>query len=260
MPSSHVQIPMTDGAADAFVTYPDGDGPHPAVLLYMDIFGVRPVLEAMARELAEHGYYVLVPNLFYRHGPAPVVELPELIDSESRPALVEKLMPLLAEHTADRARADAEDYLAFLDEQPAVGAGKVAVVGYCMGGVLAIRTAAAFPDRVSAAASFHPGKLVTDEPGSPHRLLLDVAATSDRSAGSTLAAVHIGHADGDMTPEALDELDGALDAAGLEYTSEVYPGAVHGFTMADTTAFDAAALQRHWDRLLPLLERTIRVG
>lgn len=244
---------MADGAADAFVTYPDGDGPHPAVLLYMDIFGVRPVLEGMARELAEHGYYVLVPNLFYRHGPAPVVELPERIDNESRPALVEKLMPLLAAHTVDRARADAEDFLAFLDEQAAVRPGAVAVVGYCMGGVLAIRTAAAFPDRVSAAASFHPGNLVTDASDSPHRLLRDVAATSGRSAGSTLAAVHVGHADGDMTPEALDELERAFASAGLEYSSEVYPGAMHGFTMADTTAFDASALQRHWDRLLPLL-------
>ncbi|MGV8874060.1 MAG: dienelactone hydrolase family protein [Rhodococcus sp. (in: high G+C Gram-positive bacteria)] len=242
MPGTHVQIPMTDGTADAFVAYPDGDGPYPAVLLYMDIFGLRPVLEGMARELAEHGYYVLVPNLFYRHGPAPVVELPERIDNESRPALVEKLMPLLAEHTVDQARSDADDFLAFLDEQAAVRPGTVAVAGYCMGGVLAIRTAAAFPDRVSAAASFHPGKLVTDAPDSPHRLLGDVTA-----------AVHVGHADGDMTPEALDELERAFVAAGLEYSSEVYPGAMHGFTMADTAAFDAAALQRHWDRLLPLL-------
>ncbi|MDZ7930846.1 MAG: dienelactone hydrolase family protein [Rhodococcus sp. (in: high G+C Gram-positive bacteria)] len=244
MPSTHVQIPMTDDVADAFVAYPDGEGPHPAVLLYMDIFGVRPVLEDMARKLAEHGYYVLVPNLFYRHGPAPVVALPERIDNEARPALVEKLMPLLAGHTTERSRADAEDFLAFLDEQAAVRPGKVAVTGYCMGGVLAIRTAAAFPDRVSAAASFHPGNLVTDKPDSPHLLLGDVTA-----------AVHIGHADGDMTPEALDELERAFAVTGLDYTSEVYPGAAHGFTMADTTAFDEAALQRHWDRLLSLLGR-----
>lgn len=212
----------------------------------MDIIGIRPVLEEMARELAGHGYYVLVPNLFYRHGPAPLVELPAHIDAESRAALFPRLVPMLKEHTTDRALRDADAYVDFLTTRPEVSPGPVAAIGYCMGAALAMRTAAAHPGRVAAVAGFHPGKLVTDAPDSPHLLAPDLAAE-----------VHLGHAEHDMTPEALDELDRALGAAGLRYTSEVYPGAAHGFTMADTSAFSAAALRRHWDRLLPLLARTL---
>lgn len=115
-----------------------------------------------------------------------------------------------------------------------------------MGAVLAIRTAAAHPDQVAAVAGFHPGNLVTVAPDSPHRLVPKLAAQ-----------VHLGHAENDMTPKAISELNQALDAAGVGYTSETYPGTVHGFTMSDTDAFNPSALQRHWDRLLPLLDRTL---
>ncbi|MFJ8313011.1 MULTISPECIES: dienelactone hydrolase family protein [unclassified Streptomyces] len=246
MPIKTLQIPTTDGQADAFAAFPDRGERHPGVLLYMDIFGVRPELEEKARELAEHGYYVLVPNLFYRHGPAPVIELPEHIGEETRPALVTQLMPLVKAHTTERALRDADAYLRFLTTQPEVSAGPVAVIGYCMGGVLAMRTAAAHPDQVAAVAGFHPGNLVTDAPDSPHRLVPKLTAQ-----------VHLGHAENDMSPEAIRELDQALDATGVGHTSEVYPGALHGFTMSDTDAFNPSALQRHWDRLLPLLDRTL---
>ncbi|UKY54846.1 dienelactone hydrolase family protein [Streptomyces inhibens] len=246
MPTKTLQIPTTDGRADAFAAFPDRGERHPGVLLYQDAFGVRPVLREMARELAGHGYYVLVPNLFYRHGPAPVIELPEHIGEEVRPAVFAQLMPLIEAHTTERALSDADTYLRFLTTQPEVSAGPVAVMGYCMGGVLAMRTAAAHPDQVAAVAGFHPGNLVTDAPDSPHRLVPKLTAQ-----------VHLGHAEGDMTPEAISELNQALDAAGVGHTSEIYPGTVHGFTMSDTDAFNPAALQRHWDRLLPLLDRTL---
>lgn len=212
----------------------------------MDAIGLRPVLKEMARELAEHGYYVLVPNLYYRHGPAPVVELPEHIGEDIRPAVFAQLMPLVQAHTTERALRDADAYLSFLTTQPEVSAGPVAAIGYCMGAALAMRTATAHPDKVAAVAGFHPGFLVTDAPDSPHRLVSKLTAQ-----------VHIGLAEGDLTPEALSELNQALDAAGVGYTTEVYPGTVHGFTMADTDAFNPSALQRHWDRLLPLLDRTL---
>lgn len=215
----------------------------------MDIFGVRPVLEERARELAGHGYYVLVPNVFYRQGPAPVAELPEHIGEEARPTVVEQVFPLFEAHTTERALRDADAYLRFLTTRPEVRPGPVAAIGYCMGAVLAMRTAAAHPDQVAAVAGFHPGNLVTDAPDSPHRL-----------APKLTAQVHLGHAEKDMTPEALSELHQALDAAGVGYTSETYPGAAHGFTMSDTDAFDPSALQRHWDRLLPLLDRTLSAG
>ncbi|MCX4999567.1 dienelactone hydrolase family protein [Streptomyces longwoodensis] len=241
MPTKTLQIPTADGQADAFAAFPEHDGQHPGVLMYTDGFGIRPVLREMARELAGHGYYVLVPHLFYRHGPAPVTELPEHIGEEARPAVLARLMPLIEAHTADRVLRDADAYLRFLTAQPEVGAGPVAVTGYCIGGLLATRTAAAHPGRIAALAAFH-GPVGADGPGSLSRIT---------------AEVHFGHAESDVTPEALGELDKALDAAGVGYTSEIYPGTVHGFTMSDTDAFDPAALRLHWDRLLPLLGRTL---
>ncbi|MFF3603772.1 dienelactone hydrolase family protein [Streptomyces sp. NPDC002463] len=238
MPIKTLQIPTADGKADAFAAFPDHGERHPGVLMYADGFGIRPVLRDMADELASHGYYVLVPNLFYRHGPAPVVELPEHIGEEERPAVFARLMPLIEAHTAARALSDADAYLRFLTAQPEVGAGPVAVTGYCFGGLLAMRTAAAHPDQVAAVAAFH-GPVGADGPD----LFSEVTAR-----------VHLGHAEGDLTPEALGELNRALDAAGVDHTSEIYPGTVHGFTMSDTDAFSASGLKRHWDRLLPLLE------
>jgi len=246
LPTKTVRIPTPDGRADAFAAFPDRGGRHPGVLLYPDAFGVRPVLEEMARELAGHGYYVLVPNLYYRHGPAPVIELPAHIGEEIRPAVFARLMPLIEAHTTERALRDADAYLGFLTVQPEVGAGPVAVIGYCVGAVLAMRTAAAHPGRVAAVAGFHPFFLVTDAPDSPHRSFAELTAH-----------VHLGLAEGDMTPESTSKLNQALDAAGVDHTCEIYPGTVHGFTMSDTDAFNPSALRRHWDRLLPLLGRTL---
>jgi carboxymethylenebutenolidase len=241
MPIKTLRIPTAAGHADAFAAFPDGGERHPGVLMYADGFGIRPVLREMARELAGRGYYVLVPNLFYRHRPAPVIELPEYIGAEVRPAILAELMPLIEAHTAERVRSDADAYLEFLTTRPEVGAGPVAVTGYCIGGLLAVRTAVAHPGRVAAVAAFH----------------APVGADGPDSLAKLTAEVHLGHAEGDLTPEALGELDQALSASGVDYTSEIYPGTVHGFTMSDTDAFDPAALQRHWDRLLPLLDRTL---
>ncbi|MFE9839203.1 dienelactone hydrolase family protein [Streptomyces sp. NPDC005551] len=241
MPTTMLHIPTADGRADAFAAFPDGGERHPGVLMYADGFGIRPVLREMARELAGHGYYVLVPNLFYRHGPAPVIELPEHIGEEVRPAVFAQLMPLIEAHTAERALSDADAYLRFLTARHETGAGPVAVTGYCIGGLLAVRTAAAHPGQVAAVAAFH----------------APVGADGPDSLAGLTAQVHLGHAEGDMTPGALAELNQALDAAGVGYTSEVYPGTTHGFTMSDTDAFDPAGLKRHWDRLLPLLDRNL---
>ncbi|GGU82378.1 dienelactone hydrolase [Streptomyces litmocidini] len=244
MPIKTLQIPTPDGRAEAFAAVPDHGERHPGVLMYADGFGIRPALRETARELAGHGYYVLVPHLFYRHGPVPVVELPEHIGEEVRPAIFARLMPLIQAHTPERVLRDADAYLGFLTAQPEVDAGPVAVTGYCIGGLLAMRTAAAHPGRVAAVAAFH-APVGADGP--------------DLFAGLT-AQVHLGHAEGDMTPGALAELNRSLDAAGVDHTSEIYPGTSHGFTMSDTDAFSASGLKLHWDRLLPLLDRTLGGG
>ncbi|MCX4654945.1 dienelactone hydrolase family protein [Streptomyces microflavus] len=246
-----LHIPTADGRADAFAAFPDtfpgafpGGGRHPGVLMYADGFGIRPVLREVARELAGHGYYVLVPNLFYRHGTAPVIELPEYIGEEARSGVLAQVMPLIQEHTTERVLSDADAYLRFLTAQPEVAPGPVAVTGYCIGGLLATRTAAAHPGHVAALAAFH----------------APVGAADPEALAEITAQVHFGHAEGDLTPEALRELNKALDAAGVDHTSEIYPGTVHGFTMSDTDAFDPAGLRRHWDRLLPLLKGVLANG
>ncbi|MFC8130950.1 dienelactone hydrolase family protein [Streptomyces sp. NPDC057302] len=246
MPTKTLTIPTTDGQADAFAAFPDGGGRHPGVLLYPDVFGPRPELEEKARELAAHGYYVLVPNLFYRHGPAPVIELPEHISNDVRPEIFAQLIPLVEAHTTERILGDADAYIGFLTTQPEVGAGPVAAIGYCIGAALAMRTATAHPGQVAALAGFHPGFLVTEAADSPHLRVPDLTAQ-----------VHLGLAEGDLTPEAISELNKAFDAAGVDYTTEVYPDTLHGFTMSDTDAFSPTGLQRHWDRLLPLLDRAL---
>ncbi|MCG7524522.1 dienelactone hydrolase family protein [Streptomyces sp. OfavH-34-F] len=244
MPTKTLRIPTPDGQADAFAAFPERGERHPGVLMYADAFGIRPVLRDMASELAGHGYYVLVPNFLYRNGPTPVIDLPERIGEEVRPALIAQLMPMIEAHTTERVLSDADAYLRFLATQPEVGAGPVAVTGYCIGGLLATHTAAAHPGQVAALAAFH----------------APVGAAGPDALAAITAQAHFGHAESDLTPHALDELNRALDAAKLDYTSEVYPGTVHGFTMSDTDAFDSAGLRRHWDRLLPLLDRTLRHG
>ena len=243
-----LDIPTRDGTADAYLVHPDDRSPHPAVLLYMDAFGLRPRLKAMADRLARNGYTVLVPNLFYRHGRAPLVELPDLIDTFERPDLFRQIMPFMRALTPQAAERDADAYLRRLADCPEAADGPVGVTGYCMGARLALRTAGTHPDRVAAVAGFHGGRLATDSPDSPHLV-----------AGRVTAEAYFGHADRDpsLPPEQIERLEKALTEAGVRHRCEVYPGARHGFTQADTSAYDAEAAERHWTELLALLDRAL---
>ncbi|MCL8010189.1 dienelactone hydrolase family protein [Streptomyces sp. AS02] len=245
--ATDVDVPTEDGVADAYLAHP-GDGlPRPGVLLYQDAFGLRPHLRSMADRLAEAGYTVLVPNVFYRHGRSPVFELPEFIDPAARPELWEKIVPVMQSLTPELAMRDAGAYLRWMAQRPEVADGPVALTGYCMGARLALRTAGAYPERVAAAAGFHGGQLATDAPDSPHLV-----------AEHVTAELYFGHADADhsMPPEQMERLAGALTAAGVRHRYEVYEGAHHGYTQADTSAYDRAAAERHWAALLDLLKRT----
>ncbi|MGO4616820.1 dienelactone hydrolase family protein [Nocardia sp. 2YAB30] len=246
-----VDIPTPDGAADAYMVYPDDGAPHPGVLLYMDGFGLRPSLRTMADHIAAHGYTVLAPNVFYRHGRAPVVKLPDFIDPAQRPEIFQQLVPMIVELTPDLVARDAGAYLGWLAGFSRTADGPVGVTGYCMGGALALRAAAAFPDWVAAAAGFHGGPLVTDAADSPHL-----------SVGTITAELYYGHAGADVKqyPEQFDRFEKALEAAGVRYTCEVYEGAQHGYTQADTAAYDAAATEHHWRELLALFDRTLQPG
>ena len=243
-----VDIPTRDGVADAYFVRPDGDRPAPGVIIYQDAFGLRPRLTGMADRIAERGYAVLVPNLLYRGGRSPQADLSALADPDRRGEVFGKLMPMVMALTNDLIVSDARAYLDFLAAQDGVAPGAVALVGYCMGGMNAIRTAEAYPDRIAAVGSFHAGRVVTDQPDSPHLRV-----------GEITAELYLAHADHDrsMTPEQISTLEAALDRAGVRYTSERYEGAQHGFTMADTAAYDEAAEKRHWTNLFALLDRAL---
>ncbi len=247
--TSTVDIDTPDGTADAFLAAPEGRGPYPAVLFYMDAFGPRPRLEEMATRIADQGYVVLVPHVFYRQGRAPLLDTTKLMDPDERGKLFSTLMPWMKQLTPERAMQDADAYVDYLLAHDEVGDGPIGVTGYCMGGALALRTAAHRPEQVAAAAAFHPARLVSDAPDSPHLLV-------DRLK----AEVYVASADNDqgMTPEQQQKLDESLTEARVTHTCEQYDGAAHGFTMADTAVYDEAATERHWDALLPLLARRLK--
>jgi carboxymethylenebutenolidase len=245
MPSSTIDIKTADGVADAYLTRAESGEARGGVLLLMDAFGLRVVIEEMADRIAAEGYVVLAPNLFYRDGRAPLFEMPDLTDPEQRAAFFEKLRPLTGSLTRERLEADGRAYLDRLAQETP---GRVALSGYCMGARIGWRIATAYPDRVAALGGFHAGGLVTDAPDSPHR-----------SADQLRAELYFGHADNDPSnsPEQIKALQDALDAAGISYRSEVYAGAAHGYTMADTAAFDEAARERHFSALYALLTRAL---
>jgi len=242
-----VDITTGDGVADAYLAHPSDGLPRPGVLLYMDAFGLRPHLKSMADRLAEAGYTVLLPNVFYRHGRTPVFDLPEFIDPSARPQMWQQIGPVMQSLTPELAMRDADAYLRWLADSPLVADGPVALTGYCMGARLALYTAGTYPQRVAAAAGFHGGGLATDAPDSPHRV-----------AEHVTAELYFGHADedGSMPPEQQRLLEETLTAAGVRHRCEVYPGAHHGYTQADTAAYDKEGDERHWAALLDLLERT----
>ncbi|MFD0398148.1 dienelactone hydrolase family protein [Kitasatospora sp. NPDC127121] len=243
-----VDIPTADGTADAYLAHPDDGRAHPGVILYMDAFGLRPQLKDMADRLAQAGYAVLVPNAYYRNGRAPVVELPPLIDLEKDPTIFQQIGPLLLSLTPEVTARDADAYLRWLADSPLVSDGPVGLTGYCRGALLALWTAASHPDRIAAIAGFHGGNLATDAPDSPHL-----------GASRITAEVYFGHADEDpsMPAEQIERLAEAFTAAGVRHREEVYPGAAHGYTQADTTRYDAVADARHWEAVLDLFKRTL---
>ncbi len=245
MPSRDVSIPAKEGTIDAILITTDGDGPWPGVIMLADALGPRPQVYAMAQRVADNGYAVLVPNPYWRGGKAPVVNPDaDFANEKDRNEIMAQMMSLTPERIADDAGAEGE----FLAAQPEVAAGKFGVTGYCMGGGMALRFAAARPDLIGAAASYHGGMLATDAPESPHHLLKHVSAE-----------LYFGHADKDelMDDAAIERFEKALKESGKAFTSELYPDAPHGFAVPGRDTFRADAAERHYETMVGLFDRAL---
>ena len=166
-----IDIKTRDGICDVFIAYPDENDLYPGVLFYMDGFGPRTYLYEMAKTIASYGYYVLLPNLLYRVRRAPVVDVKYPVRPQDMPEVIKLLMPLFKTYDPESGVQDAKAFFDFSYHQKQVRPGKIGITGYCMGGGLAVRTAARYPDRVAAVACFHAAKLATDAPDSPHKFL-----------------------------------------------------------------------------------------
>lgn len=243
-----IEIPAADGAAEAVVARPEGEGPFPGVILFMDAIGLRPRIEEMADRIASWGYVVLAPNTFYRSGTAAeTTPTTDLRDPEERAAYGKVSGGYLAELTGARMEADLPYYVSALRAIEGVDPGPIGVTGYCMGARFSTRAAGLEPS-VAACGGFHGAELVTADEDSPHT----------RIAGAS-ADFAYGHADQDKLnpPEAIATLEASLAAAGLQAQSEVYPDAPHGFTMSDTSSYQEAGAERHFVELRALFDRAL---
>jgi len=240
-----VQIATPDGTSDCYFASPS-KGKHPGVLMWPDIKGLRPTFKAMGKRLAMAGYAVLVVNPFYRDATAPVAgNSPDFSDPDTRKILIGMARKL----TQDASMSDARAYIKFLDAQSSVDTGrKIGTCGYCMGGPLIMRTAAAEPARIGAAASFHGGRLVHSGEDSPHLLI-------PRSPAHVLHAVAAN--DDAKQPEAKTILAAAYKAANIPAEIEVYKDTLHGWCPPDSTVYNEVQAEKAWARMLALFERAL---
>jgi carboxymethylenebutenolidase len=242
---SDIEIKTPDGTCDAYVVHPV-KGRHPAVLIWPDIFGLRPTFKQMGKRLAESGYTVLVINPFYRTKKAPTApEHPDFNDPPTRQAL----FALAGTLSPTTALTDATAFVGYLNKHPSVDTKrKMGTTGYCMGGPFVFRTAAAFPDRVGGAATFHGGGLVTDKPESPHLLIPKMKAHF---------LIAIAENDDQQQPEAKTVLKEAFAKANLPAEIEVYAGAKHGWCPPDSQVYNAEQAEKAWGRMQVLFKTAL---
>lgn len=240
-----VEIATKDGKTTTFIVHPERDGPHPIILFFMDAPAIREELRDMARRIATAGYYVMLPNLYYRKGVLELADLPPLPEAEARARMFELMgsinIPLIMD--------DADAILAFADRDPAASPGKAGAIGYCMSGQYAINAAARHPERIACAASLYGVQLVTDRPDSPH-----LAAQKASAELYFACAEHDTYAPLEM----VEALDASLKSAKANAEVEVYPGVHHGFAFPQRGAvYDKPAAERHWERLFALFGRNL---
>ncbi len=241
-----VHVPTPDGLCPSILFAPEGRGPWPAVIMFMDAGGVRPAIIEMAEHLAGMGYVGFLPELYYRHGPYEPFRVETAFTDPGERA---RLGTMAGSLTKAMAASDAGAFLEFLSERPEVAGTKVGSTGYCMGGGLSLTAAARHPDRIVAAASFHGGHLVSDAPDSPHR-------TVGRITGRVYVAA--AEKDSSFSPAQAALLEVALTEAGVDHLIETYP-ALHGFAVPDNPTYDPDVAARHW-RALSELFRSMLTG
>jgi carboxymethylenebutenolidase len=235
-----IDIATADGATTTFICHPERGGPHPPILFFMDAPAIREELRDMARRLATAGYYVMLPNLYYRAG---VMELGSLAEPGAR----ERMFGFMNGLSIPMVMSDAKALIAFADADPAARPGSIGTLGYCMSGQFAINAAGNYPDRIAAAASLYGTFLVTDKPDSPHLM-----------AKKAKAELYFACAETDQWApmEMVDALRTALVDRPLTEV-ELYPGVHHGFAFPQRPVYDKPAAERHWERLLALFRRRL---
>jgi carboxymethylenebutenolidase len=243
---SKIEIKTKDGICPSYVFRPIGKGPWPAVLVFMDGLGIRPAILEVGERLATHGYFVLLPDLFYRSGPyEPMDPHSVFANPEKRKILTEKFFALA---TQSNVMSDTRAFLDYLASEADVKPGGIGTTGYCMGGLMSLTAAGTYPDRIVATATYHGGRLATDAPESPHLL-----AAKIKSRVYVAGAIE----DPSFPEEMKARLEEALTKAGVDHKIETYP-AKHGWVFRDTPAYDAAAAERHWQTMLALFDVTLK--
>jgi carboxymethylenebutenolidase len=245
---TRIDVDTVDGRMDCHVFTPADAGAWPQVILYMDAFGVRPQLAGMAERLASNGYFVVVPNLYYRNGAyAPFDQ--KLVSAEGPER--DRFKGMIRSISDTMVMRDTAAVLGMTATQPSARPGPIGVIGYCMGGGFALSAAGTFPERVAAALSFHGGSLATDKADSAHLL-----------ANRMRARVYVGVAEIDpsFSLEQQQRLEAALSQAGVDHTIETYKGARHGFAVTGHLVYDQASSERHWQKLLQVLRETLKAS
>jgi carboxymethylenebutenolidase len=247
MSMQQIALPTPDGDARAFTFKPDGAGPWPGVAFFMDAPAIRPALFEMCERLASHGYFVLLPDMFWRAGPYEPINVAEVFKDEN--ARRERFAKFMGSTDAAKQMTDVKACLDYLQSRPEVKGTRFGVTGYCMGCGVILRASGTYPDRIAAAAGFHGGRLATDAPDSPHLL-----------APKIKAKLYIAGAEDDagFPPAQADKLRAALDAAGVDNEVTIYAGARHGYTMPDLPVYNEAAAERHWTEMLKLFDETLK--
>jgi len=243
---STIEIKTRDGTCPCHVYRPPGTGPWPAVLIYMDALAIRPAMLEIGERLSTYGYYVLLPDLFYRSGRYEPLD-PHTVfnDPVKRQYFTEKLFK---HATQSNIMSDTRAFLDYLASAPDVKPGGIGTTGYCMGGLMSLTAAGTYPDRIVATASYHGGRLATDAPDSPHLL-----APKIKSRVYVAGAIE----DQAFTDEMKARLEEALTTAGVDHKIETYQ-ARHGWVLRDTPVYDAAAAERHWQSLIALFDAKLK--